>query len=81
MASLRSLGRRTLLVGAGISLVGLLGFGRAMARVSRPLDPNTILSLELAVTPDSAAAILRSWGDAGRVAARQSLLLDVPFIL
>lgn len=81
MGLLRSLSRRTLLIGAGGSLVGLLAFGWAMARVSRPLDPNTIVALELAFTPESAAAIMRSWGDAGLIAARQSLLLDVPFIL
>lgn len=81
MGFLRSLPRRTLLITAAASFVGLLGFGWAMARVSTPLTPNTIIALEFAFTPDNAAAILRSWGEAGPPAARKSLLLDVGFIL
>jgi hypothetical protein len=81
MGYLRSFSRRTLLIAAGVSLLGLLAFGRAMAAVSRPLHPNSIASLELAFTPDNAAAILEGWGHAGQVAAKRSLLLDVGFIV
>ncbi len=64
-----------------ISAVGTLAFAWAMLRVSQPLHPNTIIWLELAFTPSNAMAILKSWGDVGRAAALESLILDVGFIL
>ena len=81
MRSLRSLSTRTLAAVAAVSVVGLLFFGSTMLAVTKPLLPNTIVALELAFTPANAAAILRSWGDTGTAAARESLLVDVGFIL
>jgi len=46
----------------------------------RPLSPYTIVSLELAWTPQQAAPMLAAWGAAGQQVARESLLLDFTFM-
>jgi hypothetical protein len=45
-----------------------------------PLSPYTIVSLELAWTPEQASPMLAAWGAAGQQVARESLLLDFAFM-
>lgn len=52
-----------------------------MFRAGERLTPNTILMFELAFTPRNAVAIMETWNQEGRAAARRSLLLDVGFIV
>jgi hypothetical protein len=66
---------------AGLALAGTIAFGIAMFRAGRPLAPNTIVTFELAFQPGRAAAIMETWKEPGRAAARRSLLLDVGFIV
>ncbi len=46
----------------------------------RPLSPYTIVSFELAWTPEQASTMLTAWGAAGQQVARESLLLDFAFM-
>jgi hypothetical protein len=78
---LRSLPRRRLVTTALAAGIGLVAFAWLLHEAGGPLAPNTIVALELAFTPQNAAAILRSWGPVGRDAARLSLQLDFGFIL
>jgi hypothetical protein len=45
-----------------------------------PLSPYTIVSFELAWTPEQATPMLTAWGAAGQQVARESLWLDFAFM-
>jgi hypothetical protein len=72
--------RRRALWASGGAWVGMLlpmlALEREMTRTGGP----GIIPFELAGTPEGAARITRRWGEAGRAAARRSLLLDYPFL-
>jgi hypothetical protein len=58
-------------------LVPMLSLHRRMKRTGGP----GIIPFELAGTPERALDILEHWGPDGRAAARQSLLLDYPYLV
>ena len=46
----------------------------------RALSPDTIVSLELAFTPERADTLLKAWGPGGVALARESLWIDFAFM-
>ena len=73
--------RRTLVLIAAVCVVGFVAFGALTLAAGAELAPNGILAFEFAFKPAHANAILETWGQTGRGAARRSLLLDVGFIV
>lgn len=73
------LARPALLVGAAVTAIAFaLGIRLSTPALAPPVD---IIAFELAGTPDSAAALLQTWGPTGTAYLRQSLWLDFGLIL
>jgi hypothetical protein len=73
------LARPALFVGAAVTAVA---FALSIRLTAPALTPAVdIVAFELAGTPDSASALLQTWGPAGTAYLRQSLWLDFGLIL
>lgn len=71
---------QSLLVVVLLSISLVLGFLFYFQLLNRDLAPYTIVDFELAWTAAKAQAMLTSWGEVGRAAARQSLIIDFAFM-
>jgi len=69
-----------LILGAGVSLVLLLGMLRLDQALKSPAAPSGIISFELARTPAAAQRIIDSWNASARIQAGISLGLDFFFL-
>lgn len=63
-----------------VAFVATFGLFLVFQWHDHPLSPYTIVSLELAWTPEQAGPMLAAWGAAGQKVARESLLLDFAFM-